>query len=87
MQRDSGPRAVVTGIGIFTPAGRQINEFFSDLCAPTSRLQRPPEGHFAAGVVDALGIARLAHVAETQFVGVPVGVPVRIGKTVLELRR
>ena len=57
MQRDSLPRAVVTGIGLVTPAGRGIQEFFSALCAPTSGLVRPPEGHFAAGLVDALGIS------------------------------
>jgi 3-oxoacyl-[acyl-carrier-protein] synthase II len=57
MQRNSLPRAVVTGIGVVTPVGRGIEEFFSALCAPTSGLVRPPEGHFAAGLVDALGIA------------------------------
>ncbi|MEY8014802.1 beta-ketoacyl-[acyl-carrier-protein] synthase family protein [Mycobacterium servetii] len=56
-QRDPAPRAVVTGIGVVTPVGRGIEEFFSALCAPTSGLVRPPEGHFAAGLVDAIGIA------------------------------
>jgi len=51
------PRAVVTGIGVVTPVGRGIEEFFSALCAPTSGLVRPPDGHFAAGLVDAIGIA------------------------------
>jgi 3-oxoacyl-(acyl-carrier-protein) synthase len=40
----SGRRAVVTGIGVVTPVGRGIEEFFSALCAPTSGLVRPPEG-------------------------------------------
>ncbi|MGO9507390.1 MAG: hypothetical protein ACLPXZ_08605 [Mycobacterium sp.] len=57
MQRDSRPRAVVTGIGVVTPVGRAIDEFFASLCAPTSGLVRPPDGHFAAGLVDAFGIA------------------------------
>ena len=57
MQRDSFPRAVVTGIGLVTPVGRGIDDFFSALCAPTSGLVRPPAGHFAAGLVDAVGIA------------------------------
>jgi 3-oxoacyl-[acyl-carrier-protein] synthase II len=57
MQRDSRPRAVVTGIGVVTPVGRGIAEFFWALCAPTSGLVRPPAEHFAAGLVDAIGIA------------------------------
>jgi 3-oxoacyl-[acyl-carrier-protein] synthase II len=57
MRRDSRPRAVVTGIGVITPVGRGIAEFFSALCAPTSGLVRTPQEHFAAGSVDAIGIA------------------------------
>lgn len=57
MQRSSAPRAVVTGIGVVTPVGRGIEDFFSALCNSTSGLVRPPEGHFAAGLVDAIGIA------------------------------
>ena len=53
----SGPRAVITGIGVVTPVGRGIEEFFAALCTPTSGLVRPPDGHFAAGLVDAIGIA------------------------------
>lgn len=56
MQGNSAPGAVVTGIGLVTPVGRGIEEFFSALCTPASGLVRPPEGHFAAGLVDALGI-------------------------------
>jgi 3-oxoacyl-[acyl-carrier-protein] synthase II len=48
---------VVTGIGVVTPVGRAVEEFFAALCAPSSGLVRPPAGHCAAGVVDALGIA------------------------------
>ncbi|MDD4866693.1 MAG: beta-ketoacyl synthase N-terminal-like domain-containing protein, partial [Mycobacterium sp.] len=57
MRQNSLPAAVVTGIGLVTPVGRGIEEFFSALCAPTSGLVRPPAGHFAAGLVDAIGIA------------------------------
>ncbi|BBZ48181.1 beta-ketoacyl-[acyl-carrier-protein] synthase family protein [Mycobacterium parmense] len=56
-QSDSLPRAVVTGIGLVTPVGRGIEDFFSALCGPTSGLVRPPAGHFADGLVDAIGIA------------------------------
>jgi 3-oxoacyl-[acyl-carrier-protein] synthase II len=57
MHRNSLPHAVVTGIGLVTPVGRGIDEFFSALCAQTSGLVRPPTEHFAAGLVDAIGIA------------------------------
>ncbi|MEV5530186.1 beta-ketoacyl-[acyl-carrier-protein] synthase family protein [Streptomyces prunicolor] len=51
------PRAVVTGIGLITPVGRDIDTFFTALCAPRSGLVRPPADHVAAGLVDAVGIA------------------------------
>jgi 3-oxoacyl-[acyl-carrier-protein] synthase II len=57
MAERSGPRAVVTGIGLVTPVGRAVGEFFDALCAPRSGLVRPPAGHAAAGLVDAVGIA------------------------------
>ncbi len=50
------PRAVVTGIGLVTPLGRAVTEFYRKLCAPHSGLTRPPEGHPAAGLVDAVGL-------------------------------
>lgn len=53
----SMPRAVITGIGLVTPLGRSLDEFFSSVCAPGSGLVRPPEGHFAAELVQAVGIA------------------------------
>jgi 3-oxoacyl-[acyl-carrier-protein] synthase II len=53
----SMPRAVVTGIGLVTPLGRSLDEFFSSVCAPGSGLVRPPKGHFAAELVQAVGIA------------------------------
>lgn len=48
---------MVTGIGLVTPIGRGIGDFFAALCAPASGLVRPPQGHFAADMVDAIGIA------------------------------
>lgn len=53
----TAPRAVVTGIGLVTPLGTDVAEFFEALCLPRSGLVRPPQGHVAAGVVDAVGIA------------------------------
>jgi 3-oxoacyl-[acyl-carrier-protein] synthase II len=57
MRRNAFPHAVVTGIGLVTPVGRGIEDFFAALCAPVSGLVRPPAGHFAEGLVDAVGIA------------------------------
>ncbi|KZM75674.1 beta-ketoacyl-[acyl-carrier-protein] synthase family protein [Nocardia terpenica] len=57
MTQHSVPRAVVTGIGLVTPIGRAIDEFFSVLCEPGSGLVRPPRGHIGEGLVDAAGIA------------------------------
>ncbi|MGV9674150.1 beta-ketoacyl-[acyl-carrier-protein] synthase family protein [Nocardia sp. NPDC003482] len=57
MDAGSPPRAVVTGIGVVTPVGRALDEFFTAVCAPSSGLVRPPEGHFAAGLIESAGIA------------------------------
>jgi 3-oxoacyl-[acyl-carrier-protein] synthase II len=53
----SSPGAVITGIGLVTPVGRSLEEFFSSVCAPGSGLVRPPEDHFAAELVQAVGMA------------------------------
>ena len=53
----SRPAAVITGIGLVTPLGREPGEFFDALCAGRSGLVRPPEGHPAAGWLDVAGIA------------------------------
>ncbi|WP_327288737.1 beta-ketoacyl-[acyl-carrier-protein] synthase family protein [Streptomyces sp. NBC_01198] len=53
----TAPRAVVTGIGLVTPLGTDVAEFFDALCLPRSGLVRPPEGHVAAGIIDSAGIA------------------------------
>ncbi|WP_326718425.1 beta-ketoacyl-[acyl-carrier-protein] synthase family protein [Streptomyces sp. NBC_00243] len=50
-------RAVVTGIGVVTPVGRDVDTFFDALCAPRSGLVRPPADHVAAGMIEAVGIA------------------------------
>lgn len=57
MGESTRPRAVVTGIGLVTPLGRSVSEFYRALCGPRSGVVRPPEGHPAAGLVDAAGIA------------------------------
>ncbi|HET8683414.1 MAG TPA: beta-ketoacyl-[acyl-carrier-protein] synthase family protein [Micromonosporaceae bacterium] len=49
--------AVVTGLGVVTPVGRGIEDFFDAVCAGKSGLVRPPDGHTAAGRVEAVGIA------------------------------
>lgn len=51
------PEAVITGIGLVTPAGRGVKQFFSALCTGRSGLRRPPEGHPVAGTLDVAGIA------------------------------
>ena len=40
--------ATITGIGVFTPVGRGVDEVFDALCSGRSGLSRPPEGHPAA---------------------------------------
>ncbi|GAA4681583.1 beta-ketoacyl-[acyl-carrier-protein] synthase family protein [Phytohabitans rumicis] len=51
------PVAVVTGIGLVTPVGRDRDEFFDALCVGKSGLVRPPEGHELDGMVDAAAFA------------------------------
>lgn len=51
------PQAVVTGIGLVTPLGTEVDAFFEALCLPRSGLVKPPVGHVAEGLVDAVGIA------------------------------
>ncbi|MEE1816882.1 MULTISPECIES: beta-ketoacyl-[acyl-carrier-protein] synthase family protein [unclassified Streptomyces] len=55
--RGTGPAAVVTGIGTFTPLGRGAADTFDALCHGKSGLRRPPEDHLLAGTVDVAGIA------------------------------
>jgi 3-oxoacyl-[acyl-carrier-protein] synthase II len=51
------PGATVTGLGVVTPVGRKPAEFFDNLLAGRSGLVRPPEGHPAAGWLEAAGVA------------------------------
>lgn len=53
----TAPAAVVTGLGLVTPLGRKPDEVFDALTAGRSGLVRPPEGHPAAGWLEAAGIA------------------------------
>src|SRR5256885_4844227 len=49
--------ATITGIGLFTPAGRGPAEVFDAVCAGRSGLSTPPEGHPVHGVLEVAGIA------------------------------
>jgi 3-oxoacyl-[acyl-carrier-protein] synthase II len=49
--------ATITGIGLFTPAGRGPAEVFDAVCAGRSGLSRPPAGHPVDGVLEVAGIA------------------------------
>ncbi|PCG86705.1 beta-ketoacyl synthase [Streptomyces sp. WZ.A104] len=57
----SGPtadgKAVITGLGTFTPLGRGAAATFDALLHGKSGLRRPPEGHLLDGSVDVAGIA------------------------------
>ncbi|HZN19979.1 MAG TPA: beta-ketoacyl-[acyl-carrier-protein] synthase family protein [Micromonosporaceae bacterium] len=57
MGRAADRQAVVTGIGLVTPVGRDVDTFFDALCTCRSGLVRPPDGHPAAGIAEAVGIA------------------------------
>ncbi|MFI7575592.1 beta-ketoacyl-[acyl-carrier-protein] synthase family protein [Micromonospora sp. NPDC049497] len=48
--------AVITGMGLFTPAGRGVDATFDALCAGKSGLTRPPEDHPAAGSLEVAGV-------------------------------
>ncbi|MFG1891465.1 beta-ketoacyl-[acyl-carrier-protein] synthase family protein [Micromonospora sp. NPDC049051] len=48
--------AVITGMGLFTPAGRGVEATFDALCSGRSGLTRPPAGHPAAGSLEVAGL-------------------------------
>lgn len=48
--------AVITGIGLVTPVGSELETVHEALCTGRSGLRRPPEGHPLAGVLDVAGI-------------------------------
>ena len=49
--------ATVTGLGLFTPVGRKVEDVFEALCTGRSGLSRPPEDHVVAGYLEVAGIA------------------------------
>lgn len=49
--------AVVTGVGLITPVGTSLAEVFDAVCTGRSGLRALPEGHPAAGFLEAAGIA------------------------------
>lgn len=53
----AGDSAEVTGIGLVTPVGSDVDGFFESLCKGPSGLQRPPEGHPAYPSLDVAGIS------------------------------
>lgn len=53
----SGASAEITGIGLVTPAGSDVDAFFETLCKGPSGLQRPPDGHPVAGLLEVAGLA------------------------------
>ena len=57
MSPDLSRVAAITGIGLVTPVGCDLDEFFGALCTGRSGLRRPPEGHPAAGMTDVVGLA------------------------------
>ncbi|MGQ0840033.1 beta-ketoacyl-[acyl-carrier-protein] synthase family protein [Actinokineospora sp.] len=64
MSGASRPHAVVTGIGLTTPLGDGVSEFFDALCTGRSGLRRPPRNHPVASTVEVAGIARPIEAAE-----------------------
>jgi 3-oxoacyl-[acyl-carrier-protein] synthase II len=47
----------VTGIGLVTPVGSDVDSFFNTLCKGPSGLQRPPEGHPASPDLEVAGLS------------------------------
>ena len=57
MSRNTGRDAVITGIGLFTPVGRTLDEVFDAVSVGRSGLRKPPEDHVAYGSLEVAGIA------------------------------
>ncbi len=49
--------AEVTGIGLVTPVGSDVDDFFETLCKGPSGLMRPPEGHPAWPDLEVAGLS------------------------------
>ncbi|GHJ45317.1 beta-ketoacyl-[acyl-carrier-protein] synthase II [Catellatospora sp. TT07R-123] len=52
---DRRPDIVVTGIGLVTPVGQDLEQIFEALCTGRSGLVRTPEGHPAQGSLEVMG--------------------------------
>lgn len=57
MSRDTGRDVVITGIGLFTPVGRTLDEVFDAVSVGRSGLRKPPEDHIAYESLEVAGIA------------------------------
>ncbi|HEY7146920.1 MAG TPA: beta-ketoacyl-[acyl-carrier-protein] synthase family protein [Streptosporangiaceae bacterium] len=57
MSVDGEDAAVVTGIGLVTPVGDEVDGFFDALCKGPSGLHRPPAGHPAGAELEVAGLA------------------------------
>ncbi|MGA8115763.1 MAG: beta-ketoacyl-[acyl-carrier-protein] synthase family protein [Actinocatenispora sp.] len=57
MTAPARPTATVTGLGLVTPLGCEIDGFFEALCEARSGLVRPPEDHPVAGILEVAGMA------------------------------
>ena len=66
----AGPSAVITGIGVVTPAGRGLAATFNDQCDGHSAVTRPPADHLVAGWAELAGIA--PHIDPTEVLPPPV---------------
>jgi 3-oxoacyl-[acyl-carrier-protein] synthase II len=53
----SGDSAQITGIGLVTPVGSDVDGFFEALCKGPSGLRKPPEGHPAGPDLQVAGLA------------------------------
>lgn len=53
----TGDGAEITGIGLFTPVGCDVDSFFGALCKGASGLQRPPPEHPVGELLDVAAIA------------------------------
>lgn len=51
------PEAVITGIGVVSSLGCDVDETFDALCTGRSQLRRPPEGHPVASLLEVASIA------------------------------
>ncbi len=55
MTNSSRPDIVVTGIGLVTPVGQELDQIFDALCGGRSGIVATPEGHPAQGSLEVMG--------------------------------